>query len=278
MEPLYTPTNVRPAYQLRWSLALFATSRLPSADAWLPELKNVVERDGVRILEVQARAGDVWQFYLSTQPAIPPPQIVKSIKGRLQHLLRPTKPDAFRRNFSLSAVGDAKREVVEEYVASQLGHHCMADPRVQERLQTYQLAFPDVELAKQQLSSHGAYVYSLHVVLVHEGRWNEVREEQLDKTRDMVLRAAQHKQHRLSRLSMLADHLHFVAGIPFRQSPQDVALAYMNNLAYAHDMQSVFCASYYVGTVGEYDTGAIWTSLASSRGPTDTGSAETGRG
>jgi len=156
MEPLYTSSNVKAAYQLRWSLALFAKSRLPSADIWLSSLRDVVERDG-------------------------------------------------------------------------------------------------------------------------EGRWNEIREEQLDKTRDMVLRAAREKKHRLSRLSLLADHLHLVAGIPFNQSPQDVALAYMNNLAFAHGMQAVFCPSYYSGTAGEYDTGAIWTSLASSRGPTDTGSAETGR-
>jgi hypothetical protein len=74
----------------------------------------------------------------------------------------------------------------------------------------------------------------------------------------------------------LSDHVHLVAGIPFEQSPEDVALGYMNNLAFAHEMQAVFCPSYYVGTVGEYDTGAIWTSLASSRGSTDAGSVETG--
>src|SRR5258708_2502071 len=114
MERLYTPTSVTPAYQLRWSLALFAKSQLPLPESWLPSLQEVVERDGVRILEARGRPSDVWQFYLSTQPQVAPPQIVKSVKGRLQHLLRPTIPDAFRRNFSLSAVGDARREVVEE--------------------------------------------------------------------------------------------------------------------------------------------------------------------
>ncbi len=276
MEPLYTPSSVKPAYQLRWSLALFAKTQLPRIESWLPDLKEVVERDAVRILEVRARPPNVWQFYLSTQPQIVPPQIVKSVKGRLQHLMRPTTPDAFRRNFSLATVGDARREVVEDYVASQLGHYRMADPRVQAKLERYQFQFPDVDLAERRFSSHGIYVYSLHLVLVHDGRWNEIRDEQLDATRDMAFRAARQKQHRLSRLSVLSDHLHLVAGIPFDQSPEQVALSYMNNLAFAHDMQAVFCPSYYVGTVGEYDTGAIWTSLASNRGPTDAGSAETG--
>ena len=141
MELLYTPSNVKAADQRRWSLTLFAKSRLPYADIWLSRLREVVERDGVRILEFQPRACDVWQFYLSTQPVVAPPQVVKSVKGRLQHLLRPAHLDAFRRNF----------------------------------------------------------------------------------------------------------------------------------------MRSVFCPSYYSGTVGEYDTGSIWTSIASSRGPTDTASVETGR-
>src|SRR6185312_15361463 len=95
MEPLYTPSRVKPAYQLRWSLALFAKSQLPPVESWLPDLKEAVERDTVRILEVQSRPSNVWQFYLSTQPQIVPPQIVKSVKGRLQHSLRPTTPDAF---------------------------------------------------------------------------------------------------------------------------------------------------------------------------------------
>jgi REP element-mobilizing transposase RayT len=278
MEPPYTPTSVNPAYQLRWSLALFAKAPVPPVEAWLSQLKDVVERDSVRILEVHPRARHVWQFFLSTQPHVAPPQIVKSVKGRLQHLLRPTNPDAFRRNFALAAVGDARREVVENYVASQLGHHRQADPRVQAKLERYQLEFAEVDLAERQLSSHGVYIYSLHLVLVHEGRWREIREERLDRTRDMALRAARQKRHRVSRLSLLADHLHLVAGIPFDLSPEDVALSYMNNVAFAHDMQPVFCPSYYVGTIGEYDTGAIWTSLASNRGSTDTGSVETGGG
>jgi len=51
MEPLYTRENCKPAYELRWSLALFVTDSLPPPHEWLSKLKEVVERDGVRILE-----------------------------------------------------------------------------------------------------------------------------------------------------------------------------------------------------------------------------------
>src|SRR4029077_19121670 len=40
-------------------------------------------------------------------------------------------------------------------------------------------------------------------------------------------------------------------------SPEEVALTYMNNLAYAQGMSEVFRYSYFVGTFGEYDLGVI---------------------
>jgi REP element-mobilizing transposase RayT len=90
MEPLYTAASVKAAYQLRWSLAVFARSPLPPAEKWLSALKQVTEQDGVRILEVCARSENVWHFFLTTRPDVAPPAIVKSVKGRLQHRLRPT--------------------------------------------------------------------------------------------------------------------------------------------------------------------------------------------
>jgi hypothetical protein len=39
--------------------------------------------------------------------------------------------------------------------------------------------------------------------------------------------------------------------------PGEVALSYMNNLAYAQGMSEVFRYSYFVGTFGEYDLGVI---------------------
>ncbi|WP_373653318.1 hypothetical protein [Schlesneria sp. DSM 10557] len=261
MEPIYTSATVTPAYQLRWSLSLFAGQPLPASDLWLSELRQKVEEDGVRILEAQSRHGNTWQFFLSTRPEVAPPSIVKSVKGRLQHLVRETAPKAFRRNFLLAAIGNAKREVVESYVASQLDHHRMADDRVQSALQRFQLAFPEVDLSQRQTTAHGAYLYNMHLVLVHAGRWNEVREEALAGTRDMVLRIAHAKGHRISRLALLPDHLHLLAGFPATSSPEEIALGYLNNLAYAHGMRRIFSFSYYVGTVGEFDTGVIQAAL-----------------
>ena len=256
-DPLYTADNCTPAYQLRWSLALFPHAELPSAEIWLEALKHGTETDGVRLLECHRRAADVWQFLLSTLPTVAPPQIIKSVKGRLQNLVHETHPKAFRRNFSLTSVGDANRTAVEQYVSDQLGHHRMADPRIEARLQRYQLAFPEVDLSRPIFSDHGRYVYNLHLVLVHAERWRDVSEGFLDATRDMVLKVARQKGHRLSRLAILADHVHLSFGAPYERSPEEIALSYLNNLAYGHGMQPVYQFGYYVGTFGEYDMDAV---------------------
>lgn len=257
MKPLYTTSNCRAAYQLRWSLALFSMTALPPAETWTDALAQVLERDGVRLLETRFQPPGVWLFLLSTQPSVKPPQIAKSVKGRLQHLLMNSAPKAFRRNFSLTSIGDARRGEIESYVGSQLGHHGMADPRVQARFKEFQLVFPTVDLSAEQFSSHGRYVYSLHLVLVHESRWREIQENHLATTRDMFLKAVLHKGHRVSRLALLPDHLHATIGCGFEESPEEVALSYMNNLAFVHGMRPLFCESYYVGTFGEYDMKAI---------------------
>jgi REP element-mobilizing transposase RayT len=261
MQPLYTPANCKSAYEMRWSLALFATSALPPADQWLPQLKAVVERDGVRILEHHFREPATQQFLVSTKPAVTPPAIVKSVKGRLQHLLQGINPQAFRRNFSATSVGEVRRKIVEAYVANQLGHHRMADERVQERLGLFQTNLPEVDLSQPQFSSHGRYLYNLHLVLVHNERWCNADEASLKATRDMFVRVATKKGHRPSRLAILADHLHATLGCGHAESPEEVALGYLNNLAFAHGMQPLYRFSYFVGTFGEYDLGAVRQAL-----------------
>jgi len=212
----------------------------------------------VRLLEQQFKAPNICMFLLSTQAAVAPAEIVKSVKGRLQHLIRGECPNAFRRNFSLVSVGDVRRDIVEQYVADQLGHHHMADSNVQERLARFQMTFPNVDLSVPEFSAHGRYLCNLHLVLVHEERWCQIREADLEVTREMIVGAAKKKGHKLSRLAVCADHWHATLGFRYDESPQSVALGYLNNVAFAHGMKEIYRHGYYVGTFGEYDMGVIW--------------------
>jgi hypothetical protein len=78
-EPLYTSSNCTPAYELRWSLALFSTVDLSASDVFLDDLKAAVEADGVWILEYRAEQTPLLHFLLSTKPTIAPPLIVRSV-------------------------------------------------------------------------------------------------------------------------------------------------------------------------------------------------------
>jgi hypothetical protein len=137
----------------------------------------------------------------------------------------------------------------------------MADRRVEERLAQFQLSFLDVDLSQPQFSSHGRYLYNLHLVLVHDGRWVDVDEARLVITRDAFRKAAAKKRYRLSRLAILADHIHATLGCGYVESPEEVALGYLNNLAFVHGMQPIYQFSYFVGTFGEYDLGAVRRAL-----------------
>ena len=81
--------------------------------------------------------------------------------------------------------------------------------------------------------------------------------EKLEAVRTMIRSSATQKGHRLSRLGLLPDHFHLTLGTPLESSPEDVALSYMNNIAFVYDMRPVLMSSFYVGTFGEYDLGAI---------------------
>ncbi len=256
-EPLYTIENCAPAYQLRWSLALFSSLPLPPFDQWLDDLKAVTERDSVRILEYHVLPNGTNLFLLSTQTSVTPPAIVKPIKGRLQTILRPVATIDFRCNFRLTSVGEATVSVVENYVAQQLEHHRLASHSSQQLLQRFSLAFDDVDLTEPLNSSHGQYVLALHIVLVHAARWRIAEPAFLEKTRDAILAAAAKKQHRILRLSLLPDHVHFTLKIRYEVSPAEVALSYMNNIAFRHGMLNLWMPSYYVGTIGPYDMNAV---------------------
>ena len=55
--------------------------------------------------------------------------MIRSVRGRLQYLVREQHPKALQRNYAVRSIGAATRTVVEDYVAKQMDRHRMADPR-----------------------------------------------------------------------------------------------------------------------------------------------------
>jgi len=257
MEALYTSNNAEPAYQLNWGLTIFWRQPPSPEENWLAYLREATEPDDVGVIKHRMVTDDASQLFVSTKPRVSPSELVRSVKGRLQHLIQKQTPKAFQRNYCLRSIGAAKRSVVEDYVANQLSHHRMADPGVQQRLARFQRSYPNVDLRKPTFSSHGKYWYNLHLVIVNDERWMEIRDDVLSQLVEMIEAVALKYGYQLSRVGLLADHMHMTMGCPIDQSPEDVALHYLNNCAYTCGMKPVFQFGYYVGTIGEYDRGAV---------------------
>jgi len=170
MEPIYTAGNVEPAYQLNSGLTIFWRQQPIPDREWLKALQAVTEPDGVRILKHRLTHNNASQFFVSTKPHVAPSDMMRSIKGRLQHLIRGRQPKAFQRNYAVRSIGAATRSVMEDSVARQSERHPMVDPRVQELLARYQKSFPNVDLSRPVFSAHGEYWYVLHLVAVNDGR------------------------------------------------------------------------------------------------------------
>jgi len=255
--PLYNAASCHLSYRLYWTLSLFGKNWDLSADPWLENLKRTTEKDGVRILEYRLVNTSTNQFLLSTRPEISPGNAIRSVKGRLQYLVRQQNPRAFKANYSIKRVGSAKYDQVEHYLDDQLLHHRMADPTVQEIIAAYQIDDFSVDLKKVRRSAHGEYLYNLHLVLVHTERDREIRKNRLAKTNEGIRHIAQKKGHLLFKARILSDHIHLMLGCDVKESPVDVGMGYLNNLAFIHGQTLVFESGFYVGTFGEYDLGAI---------------------
>ncbi len=81
----------------------------------------------------------------------------------------------------------------------------------------------------------------------------------------MIIGSANKHRWRLSRIGLLSNHIHILLGAAVTESPESVALSLMNNLAYVQEMKPVFRFSYYVGTFGPYDRGAVRRELEQSK-------------
>ena len=257
MEPIYTAHNTRAAYQLNWSLSLFGKVAFPKPSTWQNSLKSATESDGVRILNCSARDENVIQFLISTQPEKSPSNIVRSVKGRLQYLIRNRIPKAFRRNYHIQSVGEVNSDVLGDYVQRQTGKHPMVDPSVQALLESVQYHDSIVDLAKPRIGTYGQYLNSMHLVFENAHGWNETRANQLAQVRSIIVGSARKKSWQLSRIGLLANHIHILLGAAVTESPESVAIALMNNIAYVYEMTPILKFSYYAGTFGGYDRGAV---------------------
>src|SRR6266446_1008170 len=112
-QPLYAPSDLRAAYELRYgwtgwpSAAHFSTDLIRQV---LPRIATEWERDGIRLLESSLAKEQVLLTF-SARPHVSPVVLAARVKGRLQHHCRSSGTSvAFSRKVSIRAIGHNHRE------------------------------------------------------------------------------------------------------------------------------------------------------------------------
>jgi len=256
-KPLYTAENTTCAFQILYSVSVFWKDPC-SEDSWLPELQTQCEAAQLRILQHRFSTNTCSLFLISARPNVAATEVVRGIKGRLQTLVRDVRPRAFQRNYDIHSIGSTTREKTENYVARQLQHHAIDSDQVRNcRLDDLQLINPDVDLGRYRTTGHGRYRCNLHIALRFRESHILASPASMERVRVVARRTADRHHMLLSRLGLLYDHLHLVVGILATIDPASVTLSFMNNIGWVFGMKPVLWPSCYIGTIGEFDLGAV---------------------
>lgn len=259
LEPLYRAERIRAAYQLRYSWTAWpsvGTFPVMPPDL-LAALAPFWEADGLRVLEHRWQP-DAIQITFSTKPRVAPVFLASRAKGRLQYALRQARlRTRFSRKVSVRSVGENTRADVERYIANQAAAARFVDPRFRAEIERLVVRNADVNLSQPSESAHGRYWYNLHLVLAVAGRDPIVDRATLDTLRQRCCDIARKKGYAISRLAVMPDHIHAALRGNIGESPQDIATAFLNNLAFAVGQKRIWADGYYAGTFSEYGMAAV---------------------
>ncbi|MBT3194006.1 MAG: hypothetical protein HN341_15790, partial [Verrucomicrobia bacterium] len=210
------------------------------------------QTDGLELGEFRINA-DRAQLLFTAAPQLSPTLFTSRIKGRLQHALgKSGTPVKFSRKVSFRSLGDNTRTTVENYLDKQVRKEGFVDPRFIKRMQEFTIESKQVDIAQPTATHSGRYWYNIHLVIVVGGRVQITNHGVLEKIRDTSLRIANKKGCFVKALSVMPDHLHIALRGDIERSPETIALAFMNNLAFVLGRNRIWEDAYYVGTFSEY--------------------------
>ncbi|MFV2066497.1 MAG: transposase [Pirellulales bacterium] len=260
-KPIYRRDNLNsPAFHLRYGWTGWPSSGLfpePLPESAMGELSQDWEADGLRRLEGKWSQKKI-QITFSASPQVSPVFLAARAKGRLQHALRKAgRPTKFSRKVAVRSIGDNTTAQVEAYIQRQVDKEPLADPRFREFLRQFTIEDAAVDLAQPTETLSGRYWYNLHVVLVVRERGWITDEATLTLLRDRSIGIARKKSYLVRALSVMPDHVHLALRGHVEHSPEEIALAFMNNLAFAVGQNAIWEYGYYAGTFGEYDMRAV---------------------
>jgi REP element-mobilizing transposase RayT len=257
--PFYEPTADNGAHCLHYSWTGWPSGELFSRtpEELIHATEQMWQRDGLQLLEARWSPEQVHILFAS-DPTLSPQFVASRAKGRLDHAIREASLSLpFSRKVSVRSLGSNTRRDVETYIERQVQREGFVDSRFEHALEELVYVNDNVDLSQPATSSHGRYWYNVHLVLVTEHRWRMKDLATMQRVHDSMLAIASKKEHAISRLSVMPDHLHAALRPSIATSPLELAFTYLNNLTYMLNLGRMWQEGYYVGTFGEYTTHAI---------------------
>ena len=255
----YRSDRTTAAYSLRWSwIGWPSVGSMPSLteDDW-SALADAWEQDGIRLLERKCQA-EFWQATVSTKPATDPGLIVARLKGRIDHRFRSRKiPFKFSRKVSLRAIGNNTMADVQQYIDRQVDSAQFCSEKFAQELKQFTRVWQGEHLDAPIEVSSGRYWYLLHLVLVVDGRHRIGNLDFLGRLFDACQAIATDRGYLLGGLSVMPDHLHVCLRGAVADSPETIAISYMNASCRKLGAVGLWRPSYYVGTTGAYNMNAV---------------------
>lgn len=266
--PIYTAETLTPAYHLRYAWTGWPVSgtEIPvqPQPPFFERLDAAWQTDRLRRIATDWQCDKI-QLTFSTVPTVSPTHFVARVKGRLQHALRLAgTPVRFSRKVAFRGIGDNHSTDIQHYIAGQVDRACFVDERFANLMKQFTKVKDVRRFAEPLVSNSGRYWYNLHIVLVISGRGTLGSLTELQKLDGSVDGIAAKHQYDIVVRSWLLDHLHLGLRGNTQESPEEIALALMNNTAYAVGQNAIWQRGYYAGTFSEYDVNAVrrWVKLS----------------
>jgi len=259
--PIYTAEHIRPSFHLRYTWTGWPTegTKFPTQpdDLFFQELDNAWATDNLKRISMRWNADEI-QVAFSTTPNVSPTLFVARVKGRLQHALRLAgTPVKFSRKVAFRSIGDNHTSEVEGYIAGQVDKEQFVDPRFATMLKQFTVIDESVALDQPSESNSGRYWYNLHVVLVVADRARFRNEEDFARLDRTVVATATKHDCQLAARAWMPEHVHMSLRGNIAESPAEIALAFMNNTAFAFGKNAIWQDGFYAGTFSEYDVRAL---------------------
>jgi REP element-mobilizing transposase RayT len=114
-------------------------------------------------------------------------------------------------------------------------------------MRQFTVTCPDVDLAQPSASATGRYWYNLHLVLIVADRFRITHPGKLAQVRDAAFATATATGCRIAAVSIMPDHTHTALRGNIEHSPEEIALAFQNELAQVMGCRA-WQDGYYAGT------------------------------